>query len=89
VAAGGFSIRPGLLPRALDLTVKARTVLLAQVDAEDGLRYAGMPSVICSGTGLADSFYILVHPHRTPCASWFPVRSGRDASTHLRPQAER
>jgi DNA invertase Pin-like site-specific DNA recombinase len=31
----------------------------------------------------------LVHPHRTPCASWFPVRSGRDASAHLRPQAER
>jgi len=31
----------------------------------------------------------LVHPHRTPCASWFPVRFGQDASAHLRPQAER
>jgi peptide/nickel transport system permease protein len=31
----------------------------------------------------------LVHPHRTPCASWFPGRSGRDASSHLRPRALR
>jgi hypothetical protein len=36
-----------------------------------------------------DIGFNLVHPHRTPCASWFPVRSGQDASAHLRPQAER
>jgi multiple sugar transport system substrate-binding protein len=38
---------------------------------------------------LADLTDALVHPHRTPCASWFSGRSGRDASSHLRPRALR
>ena len=46
-------------------------------------------SVAVIGLGGVGFCSLLVHPHRTPCASWFPVRSGRDASAHLRPQAER
>lgn len=59
IAAGGFSIAPGLLPRRLDLGVKARTVLFAEVGPEDAARYAAMPSIIRHGANDPESFYVL------------------------------
>ncbi|MCF4130065.1 NAD(P)/FAD-dependent oxidoreductase [Methylobacterium sp. SyP6R] len=81
VAVGGFSIRSELLPRPLDLKVKARTVLLAEVQPEDVGRYAAMPCVICSGTGDADSFYVLP-PVRYPDGG-LKIKIGGDPSDRL------
>ncbi len=59
VAAGGFSLSERLLPRALDLTVKARTVHFAEVSEADLARFAGMPSLIRWAEEQADSYYML------------------------------
>lgn len=59
VAAGGFSISEALLPRPLDLTVKARTVLFAEVAAGDLPRFTGMPSLIGAAPEQERSYYLL------------------------------
>ncbi|PDT84901.1 FAD-binding oxidoreductase [Sinorhizobium sp. BJ1] len=59
VAAGGFSLSTALLPRPIDLTVKARTVLFAEVGAEDLARFAGMPSLIGAAFEQEKSYYLL------------------------------
>jgi hypothetical protein len=64
-------------------TALARSPQLTVIARNSSFAYKGR-AVDATEIGRA-----LVHPHRTPCASWFPVRSGRDASAHLRPQAER
>lgn len=46
VAAGGFSLSESLLPRPIDLIVKARTVFFAEVGRDDLAGFAGMPSLI-------------------------------------------
>jgi sarcosine oxidase len=59
VAAGGFSLSEALLPRAIDLTVKARTVLFAEVGPDDLAGFAGMPSLIGAAPEQDRSYYLL------------------------------
>lgn len=59
VAAGGFSIAGSLLPRSLDLVVKARTVLFAEIGDAQRLDYAAMPSLIGSSSAQEESYYLL------------------------------
>ncbi|MBB4185502.1 NAD(P)/FAD-dependent oxidoreductase [Sinorhizobium terangae] len=59
VAAGGFSLSNALLPRPIDLVVKARTVLFAEVGAEDLADFEGMPSLIGAAPEQARSYYLL------------------------------
>ncbi|SIQ21294.1 sarcosine oxidase [Rhizobium sp. RU20A] len=59
VAAGGFSQSRRLLARPLALTVKARTVLFAEVSERDLARFAGMPSLIRWSPQQADNYYML------------------------------
>ncbi|PDT42458.1 MULTISPECIES: NAD(P)/FAD-dependent oxidoreductase [Sinorhizobium] len=59
VAAGGFSLSEALLPRPLDLTVKARTVLFSEVGAYDLARFGGMPSLISAASDQHQSYYLL------------------------------
>ena len=47
VAAGAFANRPGLLPKALDLSLMGRTVLYLELGERDLNQMAGMPSIIC------------------------------------------
>ena len=46
VAAGGFSNRPGLLPRPVALRLKQETVLLAELDEAEARRLAEHPTLI-------------------------------------------
>ncbi|MDF1634560.1 FAD-dependent oxidoreductase [Mycoplana sp. MJR14] len=59
VAAGGFSISDGLLPRPVDLTVKARTVVFAEIAEHDIGAFAGMPSWIDESFLPHEHFYLL------------------------------
>ncbi|WP_026619077.1 glycine/D-amino acid oxidase-like deaminating enzyme [Ensifer sp. WSM1721] len=59
VAAGGFSLSEALLPRPIDLTVKARTVLFAEVGPDDLAGFAGMPSLIGAAPEQDRSYYLL------------------------------
>ncbi|APG85106.1 N-methyl-l-tryptophan oxidase [Sinorhizobium americanum CCGM7] len=59
VAAGGFSLSEALLPRPIDLTVKARTVLFAEVGPDDLARFGAMPSLICAAPDQHQSYYLL------------------------------
>jgi sarcosine oxidase len=59
IAAGGFSISRQLFARPLDLVVKARTVLFAEVADADLPRFAGMPSLIGSAPRQDESYYLL------------------------------
>jgi len=59
VAAGGFSRAPGLLPRVPKLTVKARTVVLAQLSLLQAEAFAAMPSWIDESTDPSEHFYLL------------------------------
>ena len=59
VAAGGFSLSDTLLPRPIDLTVKARTVFFAEVAEGDLHRFEGMPSLIGAAPEQEKSYYLL------------------------------
>ncbi|WEX86231.1 FAD-binding oxidoreductase [Sinorhizobium garamanticum] len=59
IAAGGFSLSKALLPRPIDLVVKARTVLFAEVGVEDLAGFEGMPSLICAAPQQERSYYLL------------------------------
>ncbi|MCA1439590.1 FAD-binding oxidoreductase [Ensifer sp. IC4062] len=59
VAAGGFSLSNTLLPRPIDLVVKARTVLFAEVGAEDLDGFEGMPSLIGAASEQERNYYLL------------------------------
>ncbi|MGF0538591.1 NAD(P)/FAD-dependent oxidoreductase [Agrobacterium sp. ES01] len=59
VAAGGFSIAAGLLPRRLDLQVFARTVALFEIAEAEAGDYAGMPSLISAPSVPTDHIYLL------------------------------
>lgn len=59
VAAGGFSLSTALLPRPIDLTVKARTVFFAEVASGDLAGFAGMPSLIGAAPEQTRSYYLL------------------------------
>ena len=78
IAAGGFSIARQLLARPLDLTVKARTVLFAEVAQADLPRFAGMPSLIGSALEQDESYYLLP-PIRYPDGKHY-IKIGGDPS---------
>jgi sarcosine oxidase len=59
VAAGGFSNTKQLLPRPLDMTVYARTVVLAELDQAQVEHLRGMPSIIYRPQAVAEHCYIL------------------------------
>ncbi len=59
MAAGGFSLSKALLPRPIDLTVKARTVLFAEVSPDDLAGFRGMPSLIGAAPDQDQSYYLL------------------------------
>jgi sarcosine oxidase len=59
LAAGGFSIAEGLLPRPVDMTVYARTIAFFEVGEDAAEAFAGMPSLIAQGAGGADGIYML------------------------------
>ncbi|MGE6785143.1 NAD(P)/FAD-dependent oxidoreductase [Ensifer adhaerens] len=59
VAAGGFSLSDTLLPRPIDLTVKARTVFFAEVAEGDLRDFEGMPSLIGAAPEQEKSYYLL------------------------------
>jgi sarcosine oxidase len=70
VATGGFSNVEGLLPRPLDLTVYARTVVLAELAAADLERLHQMPSVIYRPGDTEKRCYLLP-PIRYPDGRWY------------------
>jgi amino acid adenylation domain-containing protein len=93
-SADGGAVHDLRLVGLLRPAIRAEILPLPSLDAE----WRDLPSIddlakACAARMAARApagpVALLVHPHRTPCASWFPVRSGRDASAHLRPQAER
>ncbi|MEI2299731.1 NAD(P)/FAD-dependent oxidoreductase [Ensifer sp. MJa1] len=59
VAAGGFSLSNTLLPRPIDLVVKARTVFFAEVASGDLKTFEGMPSLIGAAPEQEQSYYLL------------------------------
>jgi glycine/D-amino acid oxidase-like deaminating enzyme len=78
IAAGGFSIAKQLLARPLDLTVKARTVLFAEVAEGDLAGLADMPSLIGSALEQDESYYLLP-PIRYPDGKFY-IKIGGDPS---------
>ncbi|WP_438753248.1 NAD(P)/FAD-dependent oxidoreductase [Pararhizobium sp. O133] len=78
IAAGGFSIAKPLLSRPLDLTVKARTVLFAEVAEGDVARFARMPSLIEAALEQDQSYYLLP-PIRYPDGKFY-IKIGGDPS---------
>ena len=81
VATGAFSIDPMLLPRPLDLRVRPRTVLFADLGPEDADRYADMSSVIRTGRSEQESFYVLP-PVRYPDGT-LRIKIGGDPVHHV------
>ncbi|ODR88214.1 NAD(P)/FAD-dependent oxidoreductase [Sinorhizobium alkalisoli] len=59
VAAGGFSLSTALLARPIDLDVKARSVLFAEVGEDDLPGFEGMPSLIVAAPEQEKSYYLL------------------------------
>ncbi|MCV3736810.1 FAD-dependent oxidoreductase [Rhizobium sp. TRM96647] len=85
VAAGGFSIGEGLLPRAVDLTVKARTVVFAEIAEADLAAFAGMPSWIDESFLPHEHFYLLP-PIRYPDGKCY-IKIGGDPADIVLPDA--
>jgi sarcosine oxidase len=59
LAAGGFSIGDGLLPRSLNLEVYARTVAFFEIAPDDQAALAALPSLIWKWTDADDGIYLL------------------------------
>jgi sarcosine oxidase len=78
IAAGGFSIARQLLAQPLDLVVKARTVLFAEVAQDDLARFAEMPSLI-GAAPVQDESYYLLPPIRYPDGKYY-IKIGGDPS---------
>jgi sarcosine oxidase len=70
VATGGFSNVEGLLPRPLDISVYARTVVLAELAAADIERLRRMPSLIYRPRSVTQGCYLLP-PIRYPDGRWY------------------
>jgi len=78
IAAGGFSISKQLLAQPLDLVVKARTVLFAEIAEDDLPRFTGMPSLIGAAPQQDESYYLLP-PIRYPDGKVY-IKIGGDPS---------
>jgi glycine/D-amino acid oxidase-like deaminating enzyme len=70
VATGGFTHARNLLPQRLQLTIRAHTVLLAEVDGADLERLRSMPSLISKPCDPEAHFYLLP-PIRYPDGHWY------------------
>lgn len=70
VATGGFANIHDVLPRGLDITVRGRTIVLAEVSDDVRQRLATMPSLIIGGTAPLDDPYILP-PIQYPDGKWY------------------
>jgi sarcosine oxidase len=76
VATGGFSNVEDLLPRPLDITVRARTIVLAELVDADVDRLSRMPSVIYRPHDATRGCYLLP-PIRYPDGKWYLKIGGR------------
>jgi glycine/D-amino acid oxidase-like deaminating enzyme len=70
VATGGFANVHAVLPRKLAITVRGRTIVLAEVSGDRLERLRAMPSLIVGGTAPLDDPYILP-PIRYPDGRWY------------------
>jgi glycine/D-amino acid oxidase-like deaminating enzyme len=83
VATGGFSNTKQLLPSPLDLTVYARTIVLAELDQAQVEPLQGMPSIIYRPEAATDRCYILP-PIRYPDGKYYVKIGGGPLSRVLR-----
>jgi sarcosine oxidase len=83
VATGGFSNTKQLLPRPLDMTVYARTIVLAELDHTQVEPLRGMPSIIYRPEAEAERCYILP-PIRYPDGKYYVKIGGGQLSRALR-----
>jgi sarcosine oxidase len=87
VAAGGFSNTKQLLPRPLDMTVYARTIVLAELDQAQVEHLLGMPSLIYRPHAEAARCYILP-PIRYPDGKYYVKIGGGPLDRALRSWAD-
>jgi sarcosine oxidase len=87
VATGGFSNTKQLLPNPLDMTVYARTIVLAELDHAQVEHLRGMPSIIYRPEAEAERCYILP-PIRYPDGKYYVKIGGGQLSHALRSFAE-
>jgi glycine/D-amino acid oxidase-like deaminating enzyme len=87
IAASGFSISRQLLARPLDLVVKARTVLFAEVAEDDLPRFAGLPSLIGASPRQDESYYLLP-PIRYPDGKSYIKIGGDPSDVNLASESE-
>lgn len=87
VAAGGFSNTKQLLPSSLDLTVYARTIVLAELNPTQIERLQGMPSIISRPEAEAERCYILP-PIRYPDGKYYVKIGGGPLRRALHSLAE-
>lgn len=80
VATGAFANVHDVLPRKLDIVVRGRTIVLAEVDEGRRERLRGMPSLLVGGTAPLDDPYILP-PIQYPDGRWY-VKLGTGAFEH-------
>jgi sarcosine oxidase len=77
LATGGFSNAKHLLPRPLEITVHARTIVLTELNATEMARLRGMPSLIYKPRDAAGHCYILP-PIRYPNGKYYLKIGGGD-----------
>jgi len=70
VATGGFANVHAVLPRSVNIVVKGRTIVLAEVTEDVLERLRAMPSLIVDGTAPLDDPYILP-PIQYPNGRWY------------------
>jgi sarcosine oxidase len=87
VATGGFSNTKQLLPRPLDMTVYARTIVLAELDHAQVERLQGMPSLIYRPEAEVERCYILP-PLRYPDGKYYVKIGGGPLHRALRSLAD-
>ena len=80
VATGGFANVHAVLPRKVAITVRGRTILLAEVTGERLERLRAMPSIIAGGTAPLGDPYVLP-PIRYPDGRWY-VKIGTGEFEH-------
>jgi sarcosine oxidase len=59
LAAGGFSITQGLLPRPVDMSVYGRTITFFEIPDDELPKFSGMPSLISEPHDPRDHIYML------------------------------
>lgn len=59
LAAGGFSIAEGLLPRPIEMSVYGRTITFFEIPPEELEQFAGMPSLIYEPRDTREHIYML------------------------------